>query len=217
MKNVTTCNLSSWGKNAWKKSGLSGFEPGPLRSWYSTLTNYAVAKACLHFHQILKKFEVMPFLDNFFCYYFILLTSFLFISHSLLGLVEKINEFHPLAPRDLVKRGRKMYIHNGMFYHAKDQFYPVVRKLKQPSQLRFSYKNALITCNTLLDDQDVIELSVCYNNVIFPIHCTGIEKNYSQKILIPLRLHWTTLQVVVSTICWNCWNYKDPNKWATQP
>lgn len=127
MKNVTTCNLSSWGKNAWKKSGLSGFEPGPLRSWYSTLTNYAVAKACLHFHQILKKFEVMPFLDNFFCYYFILLTSFLFISHSLLGLVEKINEFHPLAPRDLVKRGRKMYIHDGMFYHAKDQFYPVVR------------------------------------------------------------------------------------------
>ena len=146
---------------------MSGFEPGPLRSWYSTLTNYAVAKACLHFHQILKKFEVMPFLDNFFCYYFILLTSFLFISHSLLGLVEKINEFHPLAPRDLVKRGRKMYIHDGMFYHAKDQFYPVVRKLKQPSQLRFSYKNALITCNTLLDDQDVIELSVCYNNAIF--------------------------------------------------
>lgn len=140
-----------------------------------------------------KKSEVMPFLDNFFCYYFILLTSFLFISHSLSGLVEKINEFHPLAPRDLVKRGRKMYIHDGMFYHAKDQFYPVVRKLKQPSQLRFSYKNALITCNTLLDDQDVIELSVCYNNVIFPIHCTGIEKNYSQKILIPLRLLYTGL------------------------
>ena len=89
-----------------------------------------------------KKFEVMPFLDNFFCY-FILFTFFLFISHSFLGLVEKINEFHPLAPRDLVKRGRKMYIHDGMFYHAKDQFYPVVRKLKQPPQLRFSYKNNL--------------------------------------------------------------------------
>ena len=28
-----------------------------------------------------------------------------------------------------------MYIHDGMFYHAKDQFYPAVRKLKQPSQL----------------------------------------------------------------------------------
>lgn len=133
---------------------MSGFEPGSLRSWYSTLTNYAVAKACLHFHQI-KSLRSCHFLITF-CYYFILLTSFLFISHSLLGLVEKINEFHPLAPRDLVKRGRKMYIHDGMFYHAKDQFYPVVRKLKQPSQLRFSYKNALITCNTLLDDQDVI-------------------------------------------------------------
>ena len=97
-----------------------------------------------------------------------------------------------------------MYIHDGMFYHAKDQFYPVVRNVKQLSQLRFSYKNALITCNTLLDDQDVIELSVCYNNVIFPIHRTGIEKNYSQKILMPLTLHWMTLQGVVGTICWNC-------------
>lgn len=94
-------------------------------------TNNAVAKASLHLHQI-KSLRSCHFLITFFCYYFILLTSFLFISHSLLGLVEKINEFHPLAPRDLVKRGRKMYIHDGMFYHAKDQFYPVVRNLKQP-------------------------------------------------------------------------------------
>ena len=47
--------------------------------------------------------------------------------------------------------------------------------------------------------------------------CTGIEKNYSQKILMPLILHWMTLQIIVGKICWNCWNYKDPNKWATQP
>lgn len=99
------------------------------RSWYSTLNNIRCSKTMPALPPN-KKFEVMPFLDNFFCYYFILLTSFLFISHSLLDLVEKINEFHPLAPRDLVKRGRKMYIHDGMFYHAKDQFYPVVRNVK---------------------------------------------------------------------------------------
>lgn len=44
-------------------------------------TNYAVAKASLHLHQI-KSLRSCHFLITFFCYYFILLTFFLFISFS---------------------------------------------------------------------------------------------------------------------------------------
>lgn len=44
------------------------------------------------------------------------------------GLIAKINDFKPLAPKDLVQTGRKRYIHDGMFYVSDDPFYPSVRK-----------------------------------------------------------------------------------------
>ena len=153
-----------------RKECLKKFRLITIWTWTSAIlvqhsNQLCCSKASLHLSQI-KSLRSCHFLLTFFVISLFFWLSF-YLFHSFLGLVEKINEFHLLAPRDLVKRGRKMYIHDGMFYHAKDQFYPVVRKLKQPSQLRFSYKNALITCNTWLDDQDVIELSVCYNNAIF--------------------------------------------------
>ena len=153
-----------------RKECLKKFSLVRIWTWTSAIlvqhsNQLCCSKASLHLSQI-KSLRSCHFLLTFFVISLFFWLSF-YLFHSFLGLVEKINEFHLLAPRDLVKRGRKMYIHDGMFYHAKDQFYPVVRKLKQPSQLRFSYKNALISCNTLLDDQDIIELSVCYNNAIF--------------------------------------------------
>ena len=153
-----------------RKECLKKFRLITIWTWTSAIlvqhsNQLCCSKASLHLSQI-KSLRSCHFLLTFFVISLFFWLSF-DLFHSFLGLVEKINEFHLLAPRDLVKRGRKMYIHDGMFYHAKDQFYPVVRKLKQPSQLTFSYKNALITCNTLLDDQDIIELSVCYNNAIF--------------------------------------------------
>ncbi|XP_078342545.1 transmembrane protein 43-like isoform X1 [Oculina patagonica] len=41
------------------------------------------------------------------------------------GLIGKINEFQPLSPRE-VPYGKTMYLHNGMFYHAMDPYYPRV-------------------------------------------------------------------------------------------
>ena len=151
-------------------------------------TNYAVAKASLHLHQI-KSLRSCHFLITFFCYYFILLTFFLFISFS----------FRPcwknkwVSPSCSKRFGQKRTKNVHSWWNVLSCKGSVLSCGKKrtssshkASRLRFSYKNALITCNTLLDDQDVIELPACYNNVIFSNTCTGTEKNYSQKILIPL-------------------------------
>lgn len=43
----------------------------------------------------------------------------------LLGLIGKIDAFQPLSPQE-VPQGKMMNIHNGMFYHSMDPFYPRV-------------------------------------------------------------------------------------------
>lgn len=57
---------------------------------------------------------------------FLTVNCFVFLL-SCTGLTGKINEFQPLSPRE-VPHGKTMYLHNGMFYHAMDLYYPRVRK-----------------------------------------------------------------------------------------
>ena len=70
-----------------RKECLKKFRLLRIWTWTSVIlgdpgtTNYAVAKASLHLHQI-KSLRSCHFLITFFCYYFILLTFFLFISFS---------------------------------------------------------------------------------------------------------------------------------------
>ena len=52
------------------------------------------------------------------------------------ALIEKINDFQSLSPRE-VPYGKAMYLHNGMFYHAMDPYYP-----------RVSKQNVVSTCDS---------------------------------------------------------------------
>lgn len=121
--------------------------------------------------KINKKFEVMPFPDNFFCYYFILLTFFLFISHSFFNRPCWKNKWVSPACSKRFGQKRTKNVHsrwNVLSYKGS-----VLSRGKKTqaaiiaSRHRFSSTNALITCNTLSDDQDIIELPAFYNNVIF--------------------------------------------------
>lgn len=163
-----TCNLSSWEKNAWKNSGVSGFEPGPLWSWYSTLTNYAVAKALPP--KLIKSLRSCHFLITFFVIIlFFWLSFYLFL----------ILFFRPcwknkwVSPACSKRFGQKRTKNVHSRWNVLSYKGSVLSRGKKTqaaiiaSRHRFSSTNALITCNTLSDDQDIIELPAFYNNVIF--------------------------------------------------
>ena len=189
-----------------RKECLKKFRLVTIWTWTSAIlvqhsNQLRCSKASLHLHQI-KSLRSCHFLLNLFCYYFILLTFFLFISFF----------FRPcwknkwVSPACSKRFGQKRTKNVHSWWNVLSCKGSVLSRGKktQAAIISISAQVFIQECSHNLQhivrwpghNWTVCLLQQCH----FSNTCTGIEKNYSQKILMPLTLHWMTLQVVVGTI-----------------